>query len=169
MSRIAAALDHRTRLTALMRQSLFANAGYMLGITLVGSLAGFVFWGMAARLYQPQEVGIASSMASAVALLANIASLGVSIGLVRFLPETPHPSRLLNTSLAFNTATGILAGGAFLVGLPLWLPSLVILQRHALHAVGFLVYVIATTLGALIHAAFVARRQALYALIQPVP
>lgn len=152
--------------TALLGQPLFANAGYLLGINLVASLVGFVFWGLATRLYRPEDVGTASAVISAVALVSGIAGLGVGTGVVRFLPEVQSPVRLLNSTLTFNAVTAILTGGLFLAGLSLWSPSLVILRQDALYAAGFLVYATTMTLGAVVQMAFVARRQALYALVQ---
>ena len=152
------------RAVALMRQPLVANAGYLLGVNLVASLVGFVFWGLAARLYRPESVGVASAVLSAVALVAGMADLGVGASLVRFLPESRFPNRLLNTAFTFNAVMSVLIGGVFLAGLALWSPSLVVLQRNALYAVGFLVCATASTLGAVVRMAFVARRQAVYAL-----
>jgi O-antigen/teichoic acid export membrane protein len=145
-------------------QPLFANAGYMLGIYLVASLAGFLYWGLAARLYRAEEVGLASAILSAAALISGLADLGVSISLVRFLPEAKLPHRLINTALTFSAVVSTLIGGAFLAGLSLWSPSLMVLQRDALYAAAFLAYTTTTTLETVVRFVFVARRQAGYAL-----
>ncbi|RLC81064.1 MAG: hypothetical protein DRJ03_09950 [Chloroflexi bacterium] len=150
----------------LLRQPLFANAGYLLGINLVGALVGFVFWGLAARLYRPEDVGMASAVISAVALVSGIAGLGVGTGVVRFLPQARSPKHFLNTAFTFNVVTAILVGGVFLAGLSLWFPSLMVLRQNMLYSTGFLAYTAATTLGAVVQMTFVARRQAVYALIQ---
>jgi len=157
--------DRLTKAVELTREPLLANAGYLTGIDLVGSVVGFVFWGLAARLYQPEDVGTASVVLSAVALVSGIAGLGMGTGLVRFLPEVRSPRRLLNTALTCSIGTAFLTCGVFLAGLPVWSPSLVALQRNGLYAVGFLAYVVAATLGSLVSEAFVAHRQASYALI----
>ncbi len=151
---------------ALLRQPLFANAGYLMGVTLVGAFVGFVFWGLAARLYRPEDVGIASAIISAVALVSGIARLGVGTGVVRFLPKAQSPKRFLNTIFTFNVVMAILVAGVFLAGLLLWSPSLVVLRQNILYSTAFLAYTAATTLGTVVQITFVARRQALYALIQ---
>jgi|GEM_PF-307741 len=155
-----------TRTAALIGQPLFANAGYLLGVDVVASLVGFVFWGLAARLVQAEEIGVASAILSAVALVSGMAEVGMGSGLVRFLPEARSPMRLLNTVFTFNTAMAVLVGGVFLGGLRRWSPSLAILQQNAWYAAGFLAYTAVTTLGAVVRMAFVARRQAGYALAQ---
>ena len=150
----------------LLRQPLFANAGYLWGVTLVGALTGFFFWGLAARFYTPEEVGIASAIISAVALLAGIAGLGVGMGLVRFLPAAPHPRRLLNSALTFIALAALLVAAVYLAGLDLWSPSLSLLRGSALTVAAFLAFAVAQTLGTVLQSAFVARRRAGYALAQ---
>jgi O-antigen/teichoic acid export membrane protein len=155
-----------TKAAGLLGQALFTNAGYLMGVSLVGGGVGFVFWGLAARLCAPEDVGTASATLSAVALLSGIASLGVGAGLVRFLPEAQSPRRLLNTALTFNGAVALAVAGVYLAGLALWSPSLAALRQNGFYAAGFVAYVAATTLAALVQMAFVARRQAGYALAQ---
>jgi O-antigen/teichoic acid export membrane protein len=154
-----------TRATTLIKQPLFANAGYLLGVNLVGGLTGFAFWGLVARLYQPTDVGIASAVLSAVALLSGLSSLGIGTGLVRFLPEARFPRRLLNTAFTFNVVVACLVAGLFLAGLELWAPSLIALRQDVLNVSGFLAYAAAATLGATIQMVFVARRQARYTFV----
>jgi O-antigen/teichoic acid export membrane protein len=148
----------------LLRQPLFANAGYLWAVTLVGSLAGFVFWGLAARLYAPGNIGIASAVISAAALLAGLAGLGLGTGLVRFLPGVGDPSRLLNSALSFSALAALFVAVIYLAGLDLWSPSLSFLRSSILYLAGFVAFTIAQTLGAVIQMAFVARRRAGYAL-----
>lgn len=150
---------------ALARQPLFANAGHLTCVKAVGSLAGFAFWGLAAHLYQPEEVGTASAVLSAVALVSGIAKLGMDHGLVRLLPKSRSPHRFLNTAFTANTVAALLAGAVFLGGLSLWSPALVALQKSVLYAATFLVYAATATLGTVVQTAFVARRRAFYALL----
>ena len=153
-------------LAGLLRQPLFTNAGYLWGVTLVAALTGFLFWGLAARLYSPEEVGTASAVISAVTLLAGIATLGMGAGLVRFLPGARQPRRLLNTAFTFNALAALLVAGIYLAGMPLWSPSLAGLRGNGLYVAGFLTFAVATTLGGVLQMAFVARRRAGYTLAQ---
>jgi O-antigen/teichoic acid export membrane protein len=148
----------------LLQQPLFANAGYLLGIEALNSLAGFAFWGLAARLYAPQEVGLATAVLSAVSLISGIAGMGVGVGLVRYLPETHAPTRLLNTTLTFCALMGILAGSGYLLGISRCSPTLAPLQHSALYAAGFVSYVALSTLGTALKMAYVAHRRAEYSL-----
>jgi O-antigen/teichoic acid export membrane protein len=156
----------RHRLARIVRQPLFANAGYLWGVTVVGGLVGFLCWGIAARLYTPEQLGIASAVVSVVGLLSRIAGMGVGEGLVRFLPEARRPRRLLNTALTFTGLAALLVGGVYLAGIGLWSPSLEGLRANALYVAAFLAFNLAVTLFGILQMTFVARRRAGYALVQ---
>jgi O-antigen/teichoic acid export membrane protein len=148
------------------QQPLFANAGYLWGVTLVQSVGGVLFFGLAARLYTNEEVGIASAVLSIVMLLADIATFGVGAGLIRFLPKARHPHRFLNTAFTFNAVLALLVASLYLAGIPLWSPSLSALRTSIVYFACFLAFTISATLVAMTTAAFVARRRAGYALVQ---
>src|SRR3990172_289079 len=97
------------KLTRLARYSLFCNAGYLMGVDVVNSLGGFLFWGIGTRVYPPESVGIAAAVLSSGTFIASLAGLGLGVGLIRFLPESKNPSRLLNTSLTFNFTLALFA------------------------------------------------------------
>lgn len=169
MSDSIAAVGHWKELVgkvlALVKQPLFSNAGYLLGVNLVGGVTGVVFWGMAARLYESADIGIASAMLSAITLLAGLAGLGISTGLVRFLPGARHPGRLLNSAFTLNVTIALIVACGFLAGLEFWSPSLVFLQRDVFLAAGFVAYAVATTLSATLQMVFVAHRRAMYTFV----
>jgi len=154
------------RAAQVARLPLVANAGYIWGVTLVSSVVGFVFWALAARFYTPDEVGLASAVISAAALVAGIASLGMGIGLVRFLPEARDPSRLLNSVLLFGLVSSLVIALAYAAGLPLWSPALLFLRRDLAYLLVFLAYVLVTVLTQVVRVAFIARRRAVYGLGQ---
>ncbi|MEJ5201761.1 MAG: oligosaccharide flippase family protein [Anaerolineales bacterium] len=158
----------KKRIVNFFSQSLFANAGYLLGLNLFPSAIGFLFWGIASRLFNVSDVGLASAVLSAVALLAGISNLGFSTGVIRLLPEAAQPRRLLNTvySLSLITASGI--GGIYLLSLPLWSAEMANYFRGPFFTVGFLLYVVVTSLGSLIRDTYVARRRAQYAFVYTV-
>lgn len=166
MSKITAVLAPRKRLAALMKQTLFTNAGYLLGVNVLNATVGFMFWSLAARLYQPEDIGISSAVISAAALVSGVANLGMNVSVVRFLPESKSPTLLLNTIFTLGTITSIVASGAFLAGLPLWSPSLLVLRQRIPQTAGFTALVSFSVLMGLTQMAFIARRQALYALFQ---
>jgi O-antigen/teichoic acid export membrane protein len=136
-----------------------------MAIEVINALFGFLFWGLAARLYQPAAVGTATAALSAVALVSGIAGLGIGNGIIRFLPEAQLGDRLVNTAFTFVVMAGLVIGGLFLAGLPVWSPSLLVLRRSAPALTGFLLFSTTMTLTAAVRSVFLAHRRALYAFI----
>ncbi len=69
-----------------MRELIRPTAN-LTGATLVSAAVGFFFWWAAARLYPPKEVGVASSVLSALSLIFTLSTLGLNVGTVRFYPK----------------------------------------------------------------------------------
>lgn len=145
-------------------RSLLGSAACLLAIDVIASLAGLLFWGAAARLYRPQQVGLASALLAAITLVSSIAGLGTSTGLARYLPQAAHPHRLLSSTLTLNAACALLVGIAYLAGARAWSPSLAFMWQNAVYAAGFVLFGLSTVLGTAAKMAFVARRQAGHAL-----
>jgi O-antigen/teichoic acid export membrane protein len=154
-----------TRVMALMKQPLFANAGYLMGISLLGPAMGFVFWWLAARFYSPEDIGTASAVWAAIVLVSGIAGLGIDKGIVRFLPESEAPHGLLNTALTFSTLTALVTGGIYLAGSTAWSPSLALMQQNGLYVLFFLVLAVNETLRTVIRMSYVANQKAQYTLL----
>jgi O-antigen/teichoic acid export membrane protein len=99
---------------ALLRtnRSLITNAGSLVGATVVTSVLGFAYWGVAARLFSPESVGYASAAISAMTLFATFGMLGLGtflIGEVARRPEDAVATILAGvvTSAAGGTVLGI--------------------------------------------------------------
>lgn len=75
---------------------------------------GFVFWVIAARSFDPVQVGIAAGAVSAMMLCTQIAQLGFGSAFITHFPALKHrPARLLNTSFTLVAALGVLWGLLF--------------------------------------------------------
>ncbi len=106
---------------------------------------GFLAWVLAARLYAPSEVGIASGLVSAMMLCVQLALLGVGSALIALFPRhASRPSRLLNTALGIVSGAAVLAAGLFLVCAFLGLHELAVVSRGPAYA---LVFVAITLFG----------------------
>ena len=127
----SAMLDH---LREPMRRSAYA----LIAGTGVTSLLGLVFWVLAARWLSPATVGIGAALVSLLTLLANISTLGLRNGLVRFLPEAgPATRRLVASSYALCAAAAMAVAAVFLLGQPWWADELGFLRDSPLAAVAF--------------------------------
>lgn len=99
---------------------MLINTGALVSTNLVTSALGFVYWWLAAHLFSPEAVGLASAAISAMALLATISLLGLGTLLIGELPRQPGKERsLVSTALLLVGGVGGLAGIAFAMLSPL--------------------------------------------------
>lgn len=68
---------------------MLVNAGSLVGTTAVTSVLGFAYWWLAARLFPPESVGLASAAISAMMLLGTVGVLGLGTLLTGELPRQP--------------------------------------------------------------------------------
>lgn len=135
------------RIVALARLPLYANALLLMGNTGLAAGLGFIFWAVAARLYPPAEVGLASAAISAAVFLATIAQLGLPSALIRYSADAGAERTILNSTVVWIvTLAGAVAAGVFIAGLGTWAPSLASLAPPVVLAAG--VVVLAATTGA---------------------
>jgi O-antigen/teichoic acid export membrane protein len=111
--------------------ALLAGSGF-------SSVLGFLFWALAARLYPADEVGRATALISSMTFLANLSTLGLRNGILRFLSSGDEGGRrLVRRSYAVCAATAVLAGSIFVLGQPIWAADLAYLTDHVWFAAGF--------------------------------
>lgn len=85
----------------------------------VTAALGFPFWWVAARLFSPASVGIASAAISAMVLLGNVGGSGIGSVVVRELPRVRGAERaLLSRSVAAAGLMGAMIGVLFALAAP---------------------------------------------------
>ena len=157
----------KNKLKRHIRTTLFRNAYYLMASSAVNALGGFAFWMVAARCYSAEDVGLASALISAIALLALLSTLGLGFGLIRFLPEAGETaSEIINSCFTIAVLASIVVGSVFLVGLGFWSPTLLFLWEQPIYAAFFLVFTVAWTLFALTDRVFTAKRVAKFTFIK---
>lgn len=148
-----------------LRDPLYRNALFLILTSAFGGLFGFTFWLIAARYYTPDSVGLSASILSLTGLLGSISSLGLGIGLIRFLPSSSEDkNQRINTSLTIAAVTALGIGLVFLVGLDLWSPAIALVRNSPAYSVMFLAFVIGFALTSLVDSSFLAARKASYVL-----
>lgn len=111
-------------------EAILANAGSLIGTTVVTSGLGFVYWWLAARQFTPDAVGLAVSAISPMLLLGNIGMLGLGTLLMGELPRSRgNAGPLISTALFAAGAAGILLGTVFALVAPLLAPNLALNQN----------------------------------------
>lgn len=145
---------------------LYATAFYLWVGAAGAALTGFAFWALVARLYDAHDVGLASAALSALALLSVFSPLGLGLGLIRFLPESGGQGpRLTNAVFASSAAVALVSSVVFLIGVPLWTPSLGFLREQPLYFAAFVAFAVIAVLSAMQTHAFMAVRNPRYILI----
>ncbi|GAA0540296.1 lipopolysaccharide biosynthesis protein [Paractinoplanes ferrugineus] len=124
------------------RDMLLDNSFFILATSVATGAGGFLFWTLSARLFNPAQIGLASALLSACGTLAWCSLLGLNQTLVRRLPGSAAPSRLINTSLVLIAGAGLVVATGYALVVPSFVPALA-----ALHDVPvFLAFVLVTAL-----------------------
>ncbi|OPY62851.1 MAG: Polysaccharide biosynthesis protein [Pelotomaculum sp. PtaU1.Bin065] len=147
--------------------SLYNNAFYLVLNSLTTSFWGFVFWNLMARYFTPAEVGIGSGLVSASGLVAMLASLGLGIGMIRFLPQAGEKSgALINSGFTLAGIIAVLGSIVYLSGMAHWSPALVFVRESFWMSFLFVLFSVATILALLVERVLTAGRSANYVFWQ---
>jgi O-antigen/teichoic acid export membrane protein len=152
------------RTMALLKEPLYANAIYLMLANIVNALFGFVFWILVTRFYTAADVGLASAVLSSAGLLSTLCGLGLGYGILRFLPLSRSPHKLLNTVFTVSGLLALIIAVIFVLGLSVWSPSLVFIREHPVYLAIFVLYVPVAALAGLIDQSFMAHRRAGFVL-----
>ena len=122
---------------------------------------GQVTWILAARLFAPGDVGVASGFLSATMLCAQIALLGLGSAVTTLLPShRDRPEQLLKTVFTTVAVSAAAIGGAFLLLARFGLSELNVFASRPSYAVTFLASGVLLSLGLLADQTFTALRRA---------
>ena len=114
-------------------EAIVANAGSLVGTSVVTSGLGFVYWWLAARQFPPEAVGMAVAAIAPMMLLGNIGMLGLGTLLMGELPRSRgNEGPLVSTALCAAGAAGIALGIVFAIVAPFVAPSLRLNQSIAM-------------------------------------
>jgi len=148
----------------MLKDRLVINSYLIMIARAVGSVTGYVFWVLAARLILPEDVGLASSVIAASLLIANLSQLGYGYSLVRFLPQAEHPSELINIAFETTLTFSCLFSLVFLLFLDVLSPALVVIKLHSITLFSFVLLVVVTSVNQMMNWIFFARRKFLFSL-----
>jgi O-antigen/teichoic acid export membrane protein len=131
---------------------LFANS-------LVNGLGGICFWFVAARLYAPSMVGVATAGTSIIVLLATISQFGLGMGIIRYASSLgPQHLRRLGSIFAITLVGALIAGFLFSRLVPSIAPALSPLVSGPLDIVLFVGSCVAWAVSVLFDSYLVSRR-----------
>lgn len=146
--------------------SLYKNSIYLIISNLVMAGLGFLFWTINTKLFTPEQVGLATTLISTMALISSFSLLGLDVGLVRYLPLSKQKNDKINSSLIIIVLTSIAVATIFLLSLESFSPKLAFLKDSPLIALSFIFFVVFSGLNVVVQNVFIAFRSARYVLIK---
>ena len=151
------ALRDRLKSDYLVRNSLYLilNSGLQAAL-------GFAFWIIAAQLFTTADVGRASSLVAATAVIAYIALFGLNSTFVRYLPTTPDRDEMLTAGLFLVAASGAGLGLLYVLLTPVIAPRVAFVAHQPAMAAGFVLLTAAGTVNLLTDSVFIAERRTGY-------
>lgn len=152
----------------VMADSLYMNSIFnMAGTFILGGL-GFFFWIIIARLYKPENVGIATTLISIMTLLSSITIMGLDSSLIRYLPKSANKNELINSSFVIVAIVALLATVIFLLGLQAFSPKLLFIRSNIFYFISFTIFIIFCSWNVLVDNVFIAFRAAGNILIKNI-
>ncbi|MFN8535601.1 MAG: hypothetical protein U0556_18850 [Dehalococcoidia bacterium] len=132
-------------------QTILANASSVVGTMGVTSLLGYAYWWIAARLFDPAAVGLATALISAITLLGMLSALGLGTLLVGEVARRPSAARplILAAVLVTSAAAGLVAL-LFVALAPLAIGDFAVLRVDPIFAGMFVAGAVGTTAALLL-------------------
>ncbi len=95
--------------------SMHLNSITLIAGKMATMAVGFLVWLIAARLFAPAEVGLASGAVSAMMLCVQLALFGAGAAVITLFPQYQHrPAELLDTAISLVAVAALVAAGLFL-------------------------------------------------------
>jgi O-antigen/teichoic acid export membrane protein len=136
----------RTRMLALMHPSALQRDTIFFGAaTVLGALGGILYWKLLTLRFSAELVGQVSAAITSANFLASLSTLGLGIGLVRFLPEhLPAEKRaLVRFVITVTFVVALILAPIFVLGRTWWAPNLFPAGENLLYAALFCILMVA--------------------------
>jgi O-antigen/teichoic acid export membrane protein len=137
---------------------LILNTGLMGG-------TGFLFWFITTKLFSRPDIGKGSALISGASLIAQLALLGLNMGMNRFLPTARNRNALISSGLALVAVAGALGAIVYIWLTPLIVPALAFVSKNLLLTIGFAGATAAIAVNTLTDNIFIALRKAKYTVL----
>ena len=149
-----------------MKDSLYKNSLYLMISTGIMAVLGFFFWMISARLFNAEQIGLATTIISVMSLITGFSVLGFNIALIRYLPGSKMKNHKINTCFTIVILSSIIASSIFLIGLGKFSPRLVFIKESLLLSFSFIFFMVVAGLNSMIESVFVAFRSSKFILLK---
>jgi len=148
---------HASADAKMLQSSIFlmASAGLTAAI-------GFVFWALVARSYTTSQVGLATSLLSAISLISYLSLFGFNATLIRYPAQGRSRNGQITWTLGAVSIAGVLFGAAYLAGLGLISPQLEFIRRNPVVAFAFVGFCVLAAVNLLTDSVFIGARMPQY-------
>jgi O-antigen/teichoic acid export membrane protein len=153
-----------TRFRELRSDKVVHGSFFLMASTGTTAALGFVFWVVVARLYTPAEVGMATSLISAISLIAYFSLFGLNSTIIRFPAWDARNAQITQSIVLVIAAAGVI-GFLYLVGLPWYGPKLAFIRDSLVLSVAFVVICAFAGLNLLTDAVFIGERMPQYNVV----
>ena len=150
----------------LASDSLYGNSIYLMLSTAIMAFFGFFFWIINARLFTPEQVGIATTLISVMTLISSFSLLGLGNGLIRYLPTSERKNKKINTAFTLVGLTSIIITIIYLLFIKIISPSLLFVRENVFFSLLLIIFITFTSLANLSENIFIAYRSSLYVLLK---
>jgi len=150
----------------ILNSSMYTNSIYLMFNAGVMALFGFLFWTLAARFFTPVEVGLASTLISAIGLIVGLSMFGFNVSLIRYLPGSPNKDQIISSCFWLSGFFALILSTIFILFVDSLYPNLAFLNNEIVYSCLFIAFTFFTVYFNLIESIFIAFRKSKYVLIK---
>ncbi len=146
-----------------LRTPLYRNGYALILSTGITSALGLLYWAVAAKFYQTEDVGLNSAVISIMIFLSGLSQVNLQETMIRYIPVAGRRTpRFVILTYSIVVALSVIVGLVFYFGIPLWAPTLSFLTRSPMLAGWFVATVAIWGVFVLQDSVLVGLRQALW-------
>lgn len=154
----------RKLLAHIKGDSLYLNSIYLLLNTMLMAGMGFIFWLLCARLFDSEQIGVATTLISAMTLVSYTSLLGFNNTFIRYLPTSKRRNEQISTGLILTLIAAIFIASAYVLLVPYIAPKLGIVHQP-IYGIGFVLLAACAAGNLLTDSIFIAYRAARFNLL----
>jgi len=145
----------------IIKDTLFGNSLWLFLTSIVVAGLGFLFWTINAWIFPSDQIGIATTLISAVELLVSLSLLGFDVALIKFLPITRLRVKLFGICITLSSIISIALGFIFIIFIDVFSPSLMILKQPVFY-ISFIIMIIFRNAYKITDSVFIAQNKSRY-------